>query len=69
MTEAKPVEAGSGGGDASSRVLRCVECGNFYSARTTDNGELVPYLGTPGNRCPECNGDNFEQVVLAPERA
>jgi hypothetical protein len=51
--------------ETDSRLLQCVGCGNFCSARTTNDGELVPYLGTPDSRCPGCDGDKFEQVVFA----
>jgi hypothetical protein len=46
-----------------SRLLRCVECGNFCAARSIDD-ELVPLLGTPGGQCAGCGEDEFEQVVL-----
>ena len=47
-----------------SRLLQCVECGDFCAGETANDGELVPVLGTPGGRCPTCDGDEFERVVL-----
>jgi|AntDeeMetagen134_2_1112570.scaffolds.fasta_scaffold06367_1 hypothetical protein len=47
-----------------SRLLRCADCGDFYPATITTDGELVPVGGTRGNRCTSCEGDEFEQVVL-----
>jgi hypothetical protein len=40
----------------------------FYPARTNADGDLVPTSGPPGGRCPLCGGDEFEPVVLDPDR-
>jgi hypothetical protein len=63
MSQVRTV-ADENGDEAESRLLRCVECGDVCAARAEDDGTLVPLLGTPGGRCPACNGAVFEQVVL-----
>ena len=47
-----------------SRLLQCVQCGAFYPARTTADGELVPSGGYPGGNC-NCGSAEFERVTLA----
>ena len=46
-----------------SHLLRCVQCGAFFPARTTDD-KLVPSGGTTGGTC-YCGSEEFEQVTIA----
>ncbi|HET7324245.1 MAG TPA: hypothetical protein VFJ06_07935 [Halococcus sp.] len=50
--------------DGESRLLQCVQCGAFYPARTTADGELVPSGGTSGRNC-NCGSAELERVTLA----
>ncbi|HET7323720.1 MAG TPA: hypothetical protein VFJ06_05255 [Halococcus sp.] len=48
-----------------SRLLRCIQCGTFYPARSPKMGKLVPSGGSAGGRCKNCGSDEFERVTLA----
>jgi hypothetical protein len=47
-------------------VLRCVQCGELYSAAATTDGDLVPIAGPDGSRYHACGGDEFEQIRFIP---
>jgi hypothetical protein len=49
--------------ESDSHLLRCGKCGHFAPARSNRDGELVP-AGALGDQCSQCQGDEFEQVVL-----
>jgi hypothetical protein len=56
--------AGDSADGPASQMLQCGECGQFFAARDTNDGELVPAGAARGGRCPVCDGDEFERVVL-----
>jgi hypothetical protein len=50
--------------DSESRLLRCADCGSFYPAQLTNDGELVPVGGAPENQCSVCGDSEFVQVTF-----
>ena len=49
--------------EAHSRLLKCENCGIMRPAQESSNG-LIPHTSSAGDKCDECGGKGFVQVLL-----